>query len=296
MRCFSECKGSLIVAKGQTYKERLFLRKVAEGYYIVREDGTIFNTHTGRYVGDRENVNLYPNISLRDTDQKTYTLSRHVLVWLVFKGDIPYDLEINHIDGNKQNTRLDNLELVTNQGNKAHAWDTGLARVATGENHAHAKMTNAEVIYYRNLINGKIQNMEERLDWVEKLSKKFNSRPQNIRQMLDGTLYKHVGGKIASLVIQIRVDKELKIDIIETYKKLRNIDLTATEMKLSAITVKKHIPKDILKKYPPIRKNGFDEDTKKWIMKMSPKMPIQVMADKLGCNYNKIYNFIRNNA
>ena len=34
------------------------------------------------------------------------------LVWEAWKGEIPEGFRISHIDGNKQNNRLDNLELV----------------------------------------------------------------------------------------------------------------------------------------------------------------------------------------
>lgn len=33
------------------------------------------------------------------------------LVWGTFKGEIPDGYEVTHIDGNKQNNRLDNLKL-----------------------------------------------------------------------------------------------------------------------------------------------------------------------------------------
>lgn len=37
----------------------------------------------------------------------------HRLVWQAFNGKIPQKLQVDHIDANKQNNRLDNLQLLT---------------------------------------------------------------------------------------------------------------------------------------------------------------------------------------
>lgn len=50
----------------------------------------------------------------RKTQKAAYI---HRLVWESFNGEIPNGYEVNHIDGNKENPRLDNLELVTRAGN-----------------------------------------------------------------------------------------------------------------------------------------------------------------------------------
>ena len=53
---------------------------------------------------------------------------QHRIVWTTFNGTIPCGLEINHIDGNKQNNALFNLELVTSSQNKIHAYQSGLKK------------------------------------------------------------------------------------------------------------------------------------------------------------------------
>jgi len=37
----------------------------------------------------------------------------HRLVYQMFKGDIPYGMQVNHIDENRTNNNIDNLELLT---------------------------------------------------------------------------------------------------------------------------------------------------------------------------------------
>lgn len=48
------------------------------------------------------------------------------IVYELFKGPIPEGLVINHIDGDKCNDNIDNLEAITMGENNKHAYDTGL--------------------------------------------------------------------------------------------------------------------------------------------------------------------------
>lgn len=58
-------------------------------------------------------------------DGKKYDRYIHRLVMLAFRG-IPNDLQVNHIDANKENNRLDNLEYCTPKQNVGHAWNLKL--------------------------------------------------------------------------------------------------------------------------------------------------------------------------
>lgn len=59
--------------------------------------------------------------------------------------------EVNHIDGNKENNRLDNLEFCTSHENQQHKYDTGLfdTNKIKGEKNGAAKLTWDDVKYIR---------------------------------------------------------------------------------------------------------------------------------------------------
>jgi len=50
------------------------------------------------------------------------------------------DLQVNHIDGNRHNNKLINLEWVTASRNVRHAYETGLTTPSKGEAHYRVKL------------------------------------------------------------------------------------------------------------------------------------------------------------
>lgn len=69
-------------------------------------------------------VNGYQQVKLRDNSNKIVYV--HRLVAETFINNPNNYKTINHIDGNKQNNCVDNLEWCTQKENVRHAWETGL--------------------------------------------------------------------------------------------------------------------------------------------------------------------------
>ena len=68
----------------------------------------------------------------------------HRFVWECWNGVIEDDLTINHLDGDKTNNDLSNMELVTIGENIRHAHLTGLSSGNKGEDAGSAKLNNSQ--------------------------------------------------------------------------------------------------------------------------------------------------------
>lgn len=100
---------------------------------------------------NQRNSKGYQVVSLRNCDGRK-TLKVHRLVLLTFKPNKNECLQqCNHIDGNKRNNHLDNLEWCTPSQNKKHAFKIGLQKPVIGENHGMAKLKSNDISEIREL-------------------------------------------------------------------------------------------------------------------------------------------------
>ena len=99
--------------------------KKNESYSNMRLKQYAIGTNRGKQVHESsekiEKHGMYQSVSIRG---KTYSV--HQLVALAFIPKVDGKTHVNHINGNRSDNRVDNLEWVSNQDNVAHAWDTGL--------------------------------------------------------------------------------------------------------------------------------------------------------------------------
>lgn len=88
----------------------------------------------------------YQIINLSKLDGSKRTFRVHRLVMMAFNPVENMDeLEVNHIDGNKKNNKLENLEWCTASENQIHAFKTGLNKSRRGEESNFSKLTNDDV-------------------------------------------------------------------------------------------------------------------------------------------------------
>lgn len=97
-------------------------------YYFITDSGDIISNFANRRktLSYSTNHKGYYLCSMSVNKGRRKTASVHRLVALAFI-DNPYNKEqVNHIDGNKINNSVHNLEWVTNQENMTHSWETNL--------------------------------------------------------------------------------------------------------------------------------------------------------------------------
>ena len=140
-------------------KEKWFFEQYQNGR-IAFNGEFFFNTKTD-HVYNSISSKGYIQISLLRNDEsgrKVLTLMAHRLIWIITYGIITdAALVINHIDGNKTNNKLSNLELVTVTDNLKHAIATKLVVMPQAQNKVNSVFTNQQVQDFRRMYqNGEI--------------------------------------------------------------------------------------------------------------------------------------------
>lgn len=138
-------------------------RIIPDWPYEASNTGLLRNSITKKHLKFSISHSGYERCTFQTNKNRRYVRVHRAVVeaWI---GHIPQGMEVNHIDGNKRNNAIENLEIVTGEENNRHAVVNGLKasgerhglktmphRIARGEKAGAAKLTRDQVLIIRQM-------------------------------------------------------------------------------------------------------------------------------------------------
>ena len=181
--------------------------------YTINENGDVFS-YKGKKSDQHKMATVvtncgYVHVSLAYLQGYSKPFLVHRLVAQTFIPNPDNKPQINHIDGNKQNNNVNNLEWCTRAENQLHAFETGLQSSIQGEDHALSKLSNQDAIDIINLILAGASN--------DDIADKYKLHSRYVSLIRHKKRWKHIWDKTFS-GISAPFSKKLKgkyIDIAE---------------------------------------------------------------------------------
>lgn len=145
--------------------------------------GKIDRAHKiGRVLKPKDNGSGYKMVCL--PIKKYYYI--HRIVADAFLGGIPTGLEVNHIDGNKDNNYVSNLEIVSRKQNNLHSKNVlgNRNQFEEGEKHHLTYLTKDEVLEIKEMITLDVPS--KIIEWCFDVSRSV------VKRLKFGQTWKHV--------------------------------------------------------------------------------------------------------
>lgn len=166
--------------------EKLIFAEEISGFpeYLIFSDGRIYSKKRNKYLklnpvkGGYLQVKLY---KFNNNIKKNIYVSRLVAEHFIHNKE--NKKEVNHLDGDKNNNDINNLEWATPKENMQHAYDNGFQIAIKGKDHYCAKLTENDVIEIRKIFP-KIPSKD--------LAEKYNVTPQAIDCVIKRKSWRHI--------------------------------------------------------------------------------------------------------
>ena len=110
------------------------------------KSGKIWSEFTNNIIRGGYDKDGYLRTKILPPSNKRHRISIHRIICTIFHPEgYDKDMQVNHINGIKDDNRAENLEWCTCKENIHHAWKLGLAKPHSGDNANYFKYTEAEL-------------------------------------------------------------------------------------------------------------------------------------------------------
>lgn len=152
--------------------------------FLISDEGILYKKTNGKI----KIVKLFHDkdgylVTKIQQNKKRISIKVHRLVFSHFMDENIENKEINHIDGNKKNNKLSNLEIVSRLENMRHALNNGFLNNA-GEKNGNSKLSEDDVIIIKKLLILGVAN--------KVISKLFSIKQNTVSDIKNDKLWRHV--------------------------------------------------------------------------------------------------------
>lgn len=143
----------------------------------------------------------YLRVGFNDLNGKLIHPLVHRLVMYAFVGVRPYpEWEIDHINGNSHDNRLENLEYVSSSENSKRAYNLGLqdaAKLSLSKKNRKMTPQDIEEMKYQFILEGrKLGPKENNKDFYERYAQLYNMKPRSVYCIIIGRTNRFFGEDI----------------------------------------------------------------------------------------------------
>lgn len=159
--------------------------------YEINEKGVVRNSKTLKELKQRKDRYGYIRVTLyfsKKNGKAKYVnpmIHRLVALAFIYNDDPTNKTQVNHIDGNKTNNNIENLEWVTASENIVHAITNGLIKPPYGEKHSNSKFTEKQIHEVCRLLE-EDKLSEKEIGDITKVGRK------NVVKIKAGVTWKHI--------------------------------------------------------------------------------------------------------
>ena len=141
----------------------------------------------GNILSQKTKKNGYMEVNMYIAPQKSKMCHVHRGVYFSFNPNADQSMHINHIDFNRSNNNIENLELVTCSENMRHSSMAGRSKrkvVRLGESATNSKLSNEDVL--------KIRELHKQTRAISNISKMFGIGKTQVQRIVKRQSWTHI--------------------------------------------------------------------------------------------------------